>query len=157
MVGVFEARRGVVRAGLGVLVVVVLGCSVVGGCLMYAWWQRPPTDWVPLPPGIEKRETLYLGGSLPPPRTKQGRLELVGRYAENREWVAVLQWKILGEVATEKYSLRLGESVHVAGLGTVTLQGVIPPRESLPWEEPVYQTSAAVVLNLNLDAGIVLL
>ena len=157
MVGVFEARRGVVRAGLGVLVVVVLGCSVVGGRLMYAWWQRPPTDWVPLPPGIEKGETLYLGGSLPPPRTKQGRLELVGRYAENREWVAVLQWKILGEVATEKYSLRLGESVHVAGLGTVTLQGVIPPRESLPWEEPVYQTSAAVVLNLNLDAGIVLL
>ena len=128
MVGVFEARRGVVRAGLGVLVVVVLGCSVVGGRLMYAWWQRPPTDWVPLPPGIEKGETLYLGGSLPPPRTKQGRLELVGRYAENREWVAVLQWKILGEVTTEKYSLRLGESVHVAGLGTVTLQGVIPPR-----------------------------
>ena len=157
MVGVFEARRGVVRAGLGVLVVVVLGCSVVGGRLMYAWWQRPPTDWVPLPPGIEKGETLYLGGSLPPPRTKQGRLELVGRYAENREWVAVLQWKILGEVTTEKYSLRLGESVHVAGLGTVTLQGVIPPRKSLPWEEPVYQTSAAVVLNLNLDAGIVLL
>ena len=157
MVGVFEARRGVVRAGLGVLVVVVLGCSVVGGRLMYAWWQRPPTDWVPLPPGIEKGETLYLGGSLPPPRTKQGRLELVGRYAENREWVAVLQWKILGEVTTEKYSLRLGESVHVAGLGTITLQGVIPPRKAPPWEEPVYQTSAAVVLNLNLDAGIVLL
>ena len=157
MVGVFEARRGVVRAGLGVLVVVVLGCSVVGGRLMYAWWQRPPTDWVPLPPGIEKGETLYLGGSLPPPRTKQGRLELVGRYAENREWVAVLQWKILGEVTTEKYSLRLGESVHFAGLGTVTLQGVIPPRKAPPWEEPVYQTSAAVVLNLNLDAGIVLL
>ena len=153
----FEARRGVVRAGLGVLVVVVLGCSVVGGRLMYAWWQRPPTDWVPLPPGIEKGETLYLGGSLPPPRTKQGRLELVGRYAENREWVAVLQWKILGEVTTEKYSLRLGESVHFAGLGTVTLQGVIPPRKAPPWEEPVYQTSAAVVLNLNLDAGIVLL
>jgi len=157
VVGVFEARRGVVRAGLGVLVVVVLGCSVVGGRLMYAWWQRPPTDWVPLPPGIEKGETLYLGGSLPPPRTKQGRLELVGRYAENREWVAVLQWKILGEVTTEKYSLRLGESVHVAGLGTITLQGVIPPRKAPPWEEPVYQTSAAVVLNLNLDAGIVLL
>ena len=153
----FEARRGVVRAGLGVLVVVVLGCSVVGGRPMYAWWQRPPTDWVPLPPGIEKGETLYLGGSLPPPRTKQGRLELVGRYAENREWVAVLQWKILGEVTTEKYSLRLGESVHFAGLGTVTLQGVIPPRKAPPWEEPVYQTSAAVVLNLNLDAGIVLL
>ena len=157
MVDVVKQRHGIVRAGLGVLVVVVLGCSVVGGRLMYAWWQRPPTDWVPLPPGIEKGETLYLGGSLPTPRTKQGRLELVGRYAENREWVAVLQWKILGEVTTEKYSLRLGESVHVAGLGTITLQGVIPPRESLPWEEPVYQTSAAVVLNLNLDAGIVLL
>ena len=81
----------------------------------------------------------------------------MGRYAENREWVAVLQWKILGEVTTEKYSLRLGESVHVAGLGTVTLQGVIPPRKAPPWEEPVYQTSAAVVLNLNLDTGIVLL
>ena len=96
MVGVFEARRGVVRAGLGVLVVVVLGCSVVGGRLMYAWWQRPPTDWVPLPPGIEKGETLYLGGSLPPPRTKQGRLELVGRYADIIVWVAVLQFMMFG-------------------------------------------------------------
>ena len=92
MVDVVKQRHGIVRAGLGVLVVVVLGCSVVGGRLLYVWWQRPSTEWVPLPPGIEEGETLNLGPGIRPACTNYGYLEYLAARVENREWVVGVKW-----------------------------------------------------------------
>ena len=158
MVGVFEARRGVVRAGLGVLVVVVLGCSVVGGRLLYAWWQRPSIEWVPLPPGIDEGETLYLGPGIPPERTNYGYLKYRATRIENREWVVDVKWLRTDGGVDEEKELRLGESVYLEGLGTITLTEVMPgPICMFPWEEGPRNGYVEAIFNLELEPGIILL
>ena len=46
--------------------------------------------------------------------------------SRNREWVGTVTWKPF-HAAEPDYELRLGESVHIEGLGTVTLLEVNPP------------------------------
>lgn len=49
--------------------------------------------------------------------------------SRNREWVGTVTWKPF-HAAEPDYELRLGESVHIEGLGTVTLLEVNPPQPS---------------------------
>ena len=158
VVDVVKQRHGIVRAGLGVLVVVVLGCSVVGGRLLYVWWQRPSTEWVPLPPGIEEGETLNLGPGIRPACTNYGYLEYRAARVENREWVVGVKWVRTDGGAGEERELRLGESVYLEGLGTITLTEVMPgPICMFPWEEGPRNGYVEAIFNLELEPGIILL
>ena len=154
-------RRHGHRVSRGVLVLVVLvalGFSVVGGRLLYAWWQRPSTEWVPLPPGIEEGETLYLGPGIPPERTNYGYLKYRATRIENREWVVDVKWLRTDGGVDEEKELRLGESVYLEGLGTITLTAVRPrPVFTFPWEETPWNDYVKAIFNLELEPGIILL
>ena len=146
------------RSVLVLVALVALGCSVLGGRLLYVWWQRPPTDWVPLPPGIEEGETLTLGPGIPPERTNYGYLEYRAARIENREWVVGVKWLRTDGGADEEKELRLGESVYLEGLGTITLTAVRPrPVFTFPWEETPWNDYMKAIFNLELEPGIVLL
>ena len=154
-------RRHGHRVSRGVLVLVVLvalGFSVVGGRLLYAWWQRPSIEWVPLPPGIEEGETLNLGPGIRPACTNYGYLEYRAARIENREWVVDVKWVRTDGGADEEKELRLGESVYLEGLGTITLTAVRPrPVFTFPWEETPWNDYVKAIFNLELEPGIILL
>ena len=158
VVDMVKQRRVMFRIVLSLLVVVVLGFSVVGGRLLYAWWQRPSTEWVPLPPGIEEGETLYLGPGIPPERTNYGYLKYRATRIENREWVVDVKWLRTDGGVDEEKELRLGESVYLEGLGAITLTAVRPrPVFTFPWEETPWNDYVKAIFNLELEPGIILL
>ena len=112
-----------VRA-LVALVVVVVAAAGVG---VQYWWTHPPTRSVPLPAGVERGKMISLGGSLPAVRTRTGGdLSSGGLQSESHEWLGVVRWRsgYGPRSKSEVYRLHLGESVHIDGLGTLTLLSV---------------------------------
>ena len=133
------------------LLVVLVGVAVVmvgvGGWL---WWTRPLTRSAPLPAGVEKGDVISLDGSIPPPRTRAGTLSSGGMRSQRHEWVGSVRWTLRGG-AEEIYEMRLGESVHIDGLGTVTLLEV-DPGPLFPWDEVPGGDTYRV--NINFDPGV---
>ena len=138
------------RVLLVVLVGVAVVAVVVGGWL---WWTRPLTRSAPLPAGVEKGDVISLDGSIPPPRTRAGTLSSGGMRSQRHEWVGSVRWTLRGG-AEEIYEMRLGESVHIDGLGTVTLLEVNP--SPLIPEFPGFEKSGGYIyrVNINFDPGV---
>ena len=116
-----RGRQVVVR----VVVVLVLLCVVA--VMGRVWWTHPLKRSAALPPGTEQGETFPIRGNLPSPRTIDGGIF----YAENvrsvnHEWVITAKWHPHGG-PTQAVDLRLGESVHFDGFGTVTWIKAAPP------------------------------
>ena len=116
-------RRRALWGAVGVVVVLALLLLGAGGWL---WWTRPSTTSVPLPAGVGRGNVISLHGSIPAPETKAGRLETGGMRSERHQWIGSVRWTPKGGESTE-YEMHLGESVHIDGLGTVTLLAVNPP------------------------------
>lgn len=107
-------------------VAVVVVVAIVAGLGGRLWWTRPSTTSVPLPAGVGRGNVISLHGSIPAPETKAGRLETGGMRSERHQWLGSVRWTPKGGEPT-KYELHLGESIHIDGLGTVTLIAVNPP------------------------------
>jgi len=110
------------RVLTGCLMVVLLATAGFGGWL---WWTRPPVREVPLPDGVEGGEVWQIASSIPSLRTEAGALSDGALRAEGHEWIGSLEWARSDRIV-ETIELRLGETVHIDGLGTVTLLAVNP-------------------------------
>ena len=117
-----QRRRRALWGAVGVIVVLALLLGAGG----WLWWTRPSTTSVPLPAGGGRGSVMSLDGSIPAPETKAGRLETGGMRSERHQWIGSVYWTPKGGESTE-YEMHLGESVHIDGLGTVTLIAVNPP------------------------------
>ena len=164
--GVDRVRRRRRRALWGAVggVVVLALLLGLGGWL---WWLRsgmagasqptasapPPLTSTSLPSGVEKGDLVSLGGSIRPKRTDKGTLESAGMHVEQNQWVGSVRWRPKGGEAV-KYEMHLGESVHIDGLGTVTLVAVTPPSTSPPDKSKTGGARERVHVNVNLDPGI---
>ena len=167
-------RRHGYRASRGVLVLVVLvilGCSVVGWRMWQAQRQReahaiqwPTVNSVALPPDVEAGQTISLGGTANNlTNTKTGSLYVRSCRIENRQWVVTLDWE-RHDADDERPTLHLGESTHLTGLGTITLLSVTLPSPAppddfhFPWEPPKTIDGGYdyIMLNVTLDPGVVL-
>ena len=167
-------RRHGYRASRGVLVLVVLvilGCSVVGWRMWQAQRQReahaiqwPTVNSVTLPPDVEAGQTISLGGTANNlTNTKTGSLYVRSCRIENRQWVVTLDWE-RHDADDERPTLHLGESAHLTGLGTITLLSVTLPSPAppddfhFPWEPPKTIDGGYdyIMLNVTLDPGVVL-
>ena len=74
----------------------------------------------------------------------------------NHEWVITAIWYPHGG-PEETADLRLGESAHFDGLGTVTwLEADPPPIVSISFTEPVQGGRGGIEFNLVLDPGVAL-
>ena len=103
--------------------------------------------------GLGKGDLVSLGGSIRPKRTDKGTLESAGMHVEQNQWVGSVRWRPKGGEAV-KYEMHLGESVHIDGLGTVTLVAVTPPSTSPPDKSKTGGARERVHVNVNLDPGI---
>ena len=92
---------------------------------------------------------ISLDGSIPAPETKVGRLETGGMRSEGHQWIGSVRWTPKGGNPA-KYELHLGESIHIDGLGTVTLLAVNPPPLILQEKEGGWTTRVHVVLDPEL-------
>ena len=107
--------------------------GTIGACLAmviglagWLYWTHPSTTTASLPASAQRGEEEYLSWALPHPETIHGTLRPGPLHSRNHEWVGTVTWKPFN--ATEQdYELHLGESVHIEGLGTVTLLEVNPP------------------------------
>ena len=115
-------RRRALWGAVGVVVVLTLLLGLGG----WLWWTRPSTTSVPLPAGAGSGDVISLDGSIPAPKTKTGRLKTGGMRSERHQWIGSVRWIPKGGEPTT-YEMHLGESVHIDGLGTVTLLAVNPP------------------------------
>ena len=142
----YTRKAGSKKTMLQTAIVIVVAIAVgAGGWL---WWTRPSTTRVSLPAGVEGGETVPLASSLPPPQTRTGTLEYDSLRSERHQWIASVHWTPTGGKPTV-YELHLGESVHIDGLGTVTLLAVNPP-PLLSGQKPGGWT-IEVNINLNPD------
>ena len=118
-------KRGVTvrRALLGIIGACL---AMVIGLAGWLYWTHPSTTSVPLPDGAQRGEERYLSWALPHPETIHGTLRPGPLRSRNHEWVGTVTWKPF-HAAEQDYEIRLGESVHIEGLGTVTLLEVDPP------------------------------
>ncbi|TFH50768.1 hypothetical protein E4J66_13995 [Actinomyces viscosus] len=146
-----------------VAVVVVATAAGVGG---WVWsthmgavggsqaTEKPPSPLksTPLPSGVERGEVITLGGSLPSENTDKGILESAGMHVENNRWVGSVRWIPIGGESV-KYDLPLGKSVHIDGLGTVTLFSVTPPSTAPPDKTKSGGSTSTLHINVNLDPG----
>ena len=98
-----------------------------------------------------------MGGALPAPRTKSGGMfSAEDLRSVNHEWVITATWCPRGG-PVEAVDLRLGESAHFDGLGTVTwLEADPPPIVSISFTEPVQGGEGGWKFNLVLDPGVAL-
>ncbi len=134
------------RVLMGCLVVTLLAAGSIGGWL---WWTRPLTREVPLPDGVEAGHVWQIGTSVWPASTEAGMLREGPLRSENHEWIGSLEWARSDRIV-ETIELRLGETVHIDGLGTVTLLAVNP--EPLL---PDYRVGRwAYKVNVALDPGV---
>mgnify|MGYP001650661054 FL=1 len=71
---------------------------------------------------------MWMDDSIPPVRTTSGvALSAEDLQSRNREWIALVRWEDPNDSASTKiYKLRLGESVYIDRLGTLTLLEVNP-------------------------------
>ena len=144
-------RRGLSRLVVALLVVV----GLVGAGAGYLWWVRPPVRRAPLPPGIEKGEDLVLGPSIRLEFMSTGDLDFSSLGTQRHEWVAFVSWAPRGAATTggkQDIELRLGQPVHVQGLGTLTLTWVRPAPP--PWDLSS-GSGPRLGVNLNLDPGVI--
>ena len=141
-------RRGLSRLVMVLLVVV----GLVGAGAGYLWWVRPPVRRVPLPPGIEKGEDLVLGPSIRLEFMSTGDLDFSSLGTQRHEWVAFVTWATKDPTTSSRnIELRLGQPVHVQGLGTLTLTWVRPAPP--PWDLPS-GSGPRLGVNLNPDPGV---
>lgn len=120
-------RRRWGRRGARVLLVVLVGVAVVAvGVGWWLWWTRPLTRSAPLPAGVEKGNVVSMNSSIPPPETNEGELRWEDLRSERHEWIVELAWRNYRQNSDTPVRLHLGESVHIDGLGTLTLLGVDP-------------------------------
>ena len=140
-------RRGLSR--LVVVLLVVVG--LVGAGAGYLWWVRPPVREAPLPPGIEKGEDLLLSPPIPPAGTSTGTLSFFSLGTQRHEWVAFVTWATKDPTSSRNIELRLGQPVHVQGLGTLTLTWVSPAPP--PWDLSDV-SGPCLGVNLNPDPGV---
>ncbi|RJF40173.1 hypothetical protein D4740_12580 [Actinomyces sp. 2119] len=141
-------RHRAVRAA--VATVLLVGVGACG----FLWWTRPPSAHVDLPAGVEEGQRTFLSGPVEPTRTEAGILRLAELRGRAHRWEATLEWQRRG--GTQDYlELGLGDSVHVDGLGTITLVGA-SPGPLMPWNRAP-GSGDQVVLNINLDPGVTLL
>lgn len=140
-------RRGLSR--LVVVLLVVVG--LVGAGAGYLWWVRPPVREAPLPPGIEKGEDLLLSPPIPPAGTSTGTLSFFSLGTQRHEWVAFVTWATKDPTSSRNIELRLGQPVHVQGLGTLTLTWVSPAPP--PWDLSS-GSGPCLGVNLNPDPGV---
>ena len=131
---------------IGVVVVLALLLGAGG----WLWWTRPGTTSVPLPAGARRGAVMSLDGSIPAPETKVGRLETGGMRSEGHQWIGSVRWTPKGGEPTT-YELHLGESVHIDGLGTVTLLAVNPRLHTPDKGEAGGWTTE---VHVNLDPGL---
>ena len=137
-------RRRVLWGAVGVVVVLALLLGTGG----WLWWTHPSTTRVSLPAGVEGGETVRLADSLPPRQTRTGALGYDSLRSERHQWIGSVRWTPTGGKPTV-YELHLGESVHIDGLGTVTLLAVNPP--PLPSDQKSGGWTIEVNINLNPD------
>ena len=140
-------RRGLSRLVVALLVVV----GLVGAGAGYLWWVRPPVRRAPLPPGIEKGEDLLLSPPIPPAGTSTGTLSFFSLGTQRHEWVAFVTWATKDPTSSRNIELRLGQPVHVQGLGTLTLTWVEPAPP--PWDLSS-GSGPCLGVNLNPDPGV---
>ena len=142
------------RRGLSRLVVVLLIVTgLVGAGAGYLWWVRPPVREVPLPPGIEKGEDLVLGPSIRLEFMSTGDLDFFSLGTQRHEWVAFVTWAPKDPTTSSRnIELRLGQPVHVQGLGTLTLTWVSPAPP--PWDLSD-GSGPRLGVNLNPDPGVI--
>ena len=141
------------RCGLSRLVVALLVVvGLVGAGAGYLWWVRPPVREAPLPPGIEKGEDLVLGPSIRLEFMSTGDLDFSSLGTQRHEWVAFVTWATKDPTTSRNIELRLGQPVHVQGLGTLTLTWVSPAPP--PWDLSD-GSGPRLGVNLNLDPGVI--
>ncbi|QQO76999.1 hypothetical protein [Actinomyces sp. HMT897] len=133
-----------------VLLVVV---GLVGAGAGYLWWVRPPVRRAPLPPEIEKGEDLVLGPSIRLEFMSTGDLDFSSLGTQRHEWVAFVTWATKDPTTSSRnIELRLGQPVHVQGLGTLTLTWVRPAPP--PWDLSD-GSGPRLGVNLNPDPGVI--
>ena len=142
------------RCGLSRLVVVLLVVvGLVGAGAGYLWWVRPPGRRAPLPPEIEKGEDLVLGPSIRLEFMSTGDLDFSSLGTQRHEWVAFVTWATKDPTTSSRnIELRLGQPVHVQGLGTLTLTWVRPAPP--PWDLSD-GSGPRLGVNLNPDPGVI--
>jgi len=149
VIRVSGGRRGLSR--LVVVLLVVVG--LVGAGAGYLWWVRPPVRRAPLPPEIEKGEDLVLGPSIRLEFMSTGDLDFSSLGTQRHEWVAFVTWATKDPTTSSRnIELRLGQPVHVQGLGTLTLTWVRPAPP--PWDLSD-GSGPRLGVNLNPDPGVI--
>jgi len=130
--------RNVLRGFLAVVLV------VMGGISGWLWWTRPPVREVPLPDELAAKDGTYarIHTSIEPVETAAGGLQVGPLRSEGHEWIGTLLWRH-NDGVQEPIELRLGETTHIDGLGTVTLFAVnpkplIPDYRTGGWTYKVY-------------------
>ena len=148
MIRVSGGRCWLSRLVVALLVVV----GLVGAGAGYLWWVRPPVRRAPLPPGIEKGEDLVLGPSIRLEFMSTGDLDFSSLGTQRHEWVAFVTWATKDPTTSSRnIELRLGQPVHVQGLGTLTLTWVRPAPP--PWDQSD-GSGPRLGVNLNPDPGV---
>jgi len=136
--------------------------GTIGACLAMAiglagwlYWTHPTTTTASLPDRAQRGEEEYLSGALPPPETIHGTLYSGPLHSRNHEWIGTVTWQPR-HAAEQDYEIRLGESVHIEGIGTVTLLEVAPP-PAIPEINFFRDRSAGgwkYRVNITLDPGL---
>lgn len=153
-------RRGTGRVVRLLGVVVAVAVAMVAGWGGWLLWSYPPPYSVSLPAGVEEGEVRAFNEAADAIGVYRSSddapisMRFKGLRLENRHWV--------GEVSLAQdadnvraVSLRLGQSVYVDGVGTLTLISVDPKVEP-PWRRSMKGRGRELVLNLNLDPGVTL-
>jgi len=135
------------------VVVLLVVVGLVGAGAGYLWWVRPPVRRAPLPPEIEKGEDLVLGPSIRLEFMSTGDLDFSSLGTQRHEWVAFVTWATKDPTTSSRnIELRLGQPVHVQGLGTLTLTWVRPAPP--PWDLSD-GSGPRLGVNLNPDPGVI--
>lgn len=141
-------RQNRYRVARRIIAVVMTSLTCWG---FWIFWTHPLFQYTPLPEGVENGKELEIGKFAGGPSTETGYLDSERPRAHNYRWVGTLHW-IRHDGPADTITLPLGESVHIDGLGTVTLLGVEPdPIMSTPNVGGSYYT-----INLTLDPGVTL-
>ena len=141
-------RQNRYRVARRIIAVVMISLTCWG---LRLFWTHPLIQSAPLPEGVEKGKQIDLDDSTGPPTTEAGRLTSGPPYSRNYRWVGTLYWTHK-DGSRDTIAIHLGESVHIDGLGTITLTDVNPD-PIIP--EPRYG-GWTCLFNLTLDPDVTL-